>query len=219
MRSPQRAYRLGIDFDNTIVRYDELLYHEAHRRGLIPPQVRASKREIRDWIRRLPDGECEWQKLQAIVYGSKIHDAQPTPGLKEFFACCRGHTVQVFIVSHKTQYATLDEGKIDLRDAAMGWMRAHRFFDPEALELSPQDVYFESTRHDKIARIIQLRCTHFIDDLEETFLEPGFPKRVQKILYALPGPPRHLPGVRVASGWQDITQWLFNGTIEFRATP
>ena len=32
-------------------------------------------------------------------------------------------------------------------------------------------------------RIRALGCTHFIDDLEEVFLEPSFPSDVHKILF------------------------------------
>ncbi|MBI3457756.1 MAG: hypothetical protein HY002_18420 [Candidatus Rokubacteria bacterium] len=206
-----RGCRLGIDFDNTVVRYDELLLREAGRRGLIPPETMAwSKREIRDRIRRLPEGEREWQRLQALIYGAKIQEATPAPGVAEFFARCKAHAVEVFIISHKTRYAALDERGIDLWDAAMAWMRSHRLFDAEGAGLSPQRVYFEPTRAEKLARIKRLGCTHFIDDLEETFLEPAFPQGTQKILYATAGPSTHLPGVRVAASWQDITEGLFD---------
>ena len=210
MSIARRQARLGVDFDNTVVRYDELLLREARQRGLIPPETMACKREIRDWIRRLPEGEREWQRLQALMYGAKIQEAAPAPGVAEFFACCRDHAVEVFIVSHKTRYAALDDRAVDLWDAAMGWMRAHRFFEAEGVGLSPQRVYFEPTRAEKLARIKRLRCTHFIDDLEETFLEPAFPRGIRKILYATAGPSSHLPGVRVATSWQDITEGLFS---------
>ena len=202
--------RLGVDFDNTVVRYDELLLREAAQRGLIPPQTAASKREIRDRIRRLPEGERAWQRLQAFLYGAKIREAVPAPGVAEFFARCRAQAVEVFIVSHKTRYAALDERGIDLWDAAMAWMRAHRFFEADGAGLSPQQVYFEPSRAEKLARIQRLGCTHFIDDLEETFLEPAFPPRIQKILYATAGASAPLPGVRVAASWQEITESLFD---------
>ncbi len=62
---------IGIDFDNTIVTYDDLMYSLAMEMGLINPAVRKSKKLIRDNIRELPDGEIEWQKLQGLVYGPK----------------------------------------------------------------------------------------------------------------------------------------------------
>jgi len=65
-------YIIGVDFDNTLVSYGDNVHREAVQRGLIPPVVGKSKKEIRDRIRQLPDGEIEWQRLQATVYGLKI---------------------------------------------------------------------------------------------------------------------------------------------------
>lgn len=204
------SYRLGVDFDNTVVEYDALLYREARQRGLIPSEMTTCKREIRDWIRRAPEGDREWQKLQALLYGVGIKDAAPASGVAEFFAACRRQAVEVFIVSHKTQYAALDERRIDLREAAVAWLQAHRLFEADGGVLSPDDVYFEPTRTDKIARIRRLGCTHFIDDLEETFLEPDFPSEVHKILYASHERSADLPDVQVAGSWQEIVKSLFH---------
>ena len=58
-------------------------------------------------------------------------------------------------------------------------------------------------------RIRQLKCTHFIDDLEETFLEAGFPDGVQKILYA-PHPTQTLvPAVTTVSSWGEAADLTF----------
>ena len=91
----------------------------------------------------------------------------------------------------------------------MSWMRQHRMFDPDGLGVSPADVYFESTRQGKIARILQLGCTAFIDDLEETFAEPEFPSAVDKILYAPQGPVSRVSAVRTMASWQEICDALF----------
>jgi hypothetical protein len=55
--------------------------------------------------------------------------------------------------------------------------------------LSAHQVHFTLTRGEKVQKIQQLGCTHFIDDLEEIFHEEGFPQGVTKILYA-PGESR-----------------------------
>ena len=46
------------------------------------------------------------------------------------------------------------------------------------------DVYFESTRAEKLKRIAALSLTHFIDDLEEVLTDPDFPPNVERILFA-----------------------------------
>jgi len=76
--------------------------------------------------------------------------------------------------------------------------------------LSPSCVYFGATRHEKIEHIQRLGCTHFIDDLEEVFLEEDFPGGVEKILYA-PHPDRsiNLSSITVFSTWTYISDHLF----------
>jgi len=47
---------IGIDFDNTLVTYDEVLREAALARALIDTDFAGTKQEIRDGIRVLPDG-------------------------------------------------------------------------------------------------------------------------------------------------------------------
>ena len=88
-------------------------------------------------------------------------------------------------------------------------MNDHRFFDRDGLGLSREDVFFENTRSDKIERMKILRCTHFIDDLEEIFLETSFPTSVQKILYAPRGATSSVSGIRSAATWSEIGECIF----------
>jgi phosphoglycolate phosphatase-like HAD superfamily hydrolase len=201
---------VGIDFDNTIVSYDELMYAAALDRGLIADGADRTKRAVRDCIRQLPDGEIEWQKLQALAYGPLMHDAQLIEGVEEFIRECRDRDIAVFIVSHKTEYANYDDTRTNLRAAALDWMTNHRFFDAEGFDLRRADVYFESTRADKIARIERMGCSHFIDDLEEVLLEPLFPARVEKILYAPDVSSVSTTRVTVMSSWQALRDYFFD---------
>ena len=174
---------VGIDFDNTLVSYDALIHQIALERGLITAGTDAGKRTVRDRIRLLPDGEIEWQRVQGLIYGPRMAQAQLMAGATEFIRACRARTWPVYIVSHKTEFAGYDETRTNLRDAAVAWMTAQKFFDPDGLGFSEGQVFFEGTRDAKIARIKSLGCTHFIDDLEEVFLEPAFPAGVQKCLF------------------------------------
>ena len=60
--------RIGIDFDNTIVTYDDVFFKYAFDMGLISKDVKKKKQIIRDTIRKLPDGEAKWIELHAILY-------------------------------------------------------------------------------------------------------------------------------------------------------
>ncbi|NJR20754.1 MAG: hypothetical protein HC786_00430 [Richelia sp. CSU_2_1] len=200
---------IGVDFDNTIVSYDDLMHGLAVEKGWISPEVSKSKKQIRDSIRQLPNGDIEWQKLQAIAYGRQMQEAKLIEGVRVFFQLCRQHQVQAYIVSHKTEYANYDETRTSLREAALNWMNKNGFFSESGLGLSPEQVYFESTRSEKIERIKQLKCTDFIDDLEETFLEKSFPESVNKILYAPHQQHSGTLAVKVVSRWQEINEYFF----------
>jgi len=203
---------IGIDFDNTIVGYDELIYRIAVERGLIDGDGDGdrTKRAVRDRTRQLADGEIEWQKLQALVYGPLIREARLLDGADEFIRRCRDAGMAVFIVSHKTEYASCDETRTNLRTAAIEWMAAHRFFERDGLGLNRGAVFFESTRAAKIGRIKEVGCSHFIDDLEEVFLEASFPRDVRKILYAPVPPLVPASSATVVPSWRALCDVFFH---------
>ena len=57
---------IGLDFDNTIVRYDRLFHRLRRERGLIPDHLPVSKRAIRDHL-RASGREEEWTELQGVL--------------------------------------------------------------------------------------------------------------------------------------------------------
>jgi hypothetical protein len=203
---------IGVDFDNTLVTYDELLHSLAVQQGLIHPTAEKNKKCIRDQIRQLPDGEIEWQRLQALAYGPRIVEARLIDGVWRFFKLCKQNKVKVYIISHKTEFANYDETHTNLRKAALDWMVANHFFQEEGFGLSPETVFFGAIRQEKIEYIKKLNCTHFIDDLEETFFEETFPSNVEKILFAPHPQPADLPGVKVVTSWQEVSDYFFSGS-------
>jgi len=182
MRKTRLGLVVGIDLDNTIISYDRLFLQEARLRDLVPGDFVGTKREIRDRIRQLPNGEVEWQRLQAHGYGPAIAGAFVAEGVVDFVHTLRSRGAAGFIVSHKTAFSSLAESSVNLRDAARGWLRENGIIAPDSVP--EENLYFEATRADKIARIVELRCTHFIDDLEEIFDDPGFPPGVERMLFA-----------------------------------
>jgi hypothetical protein len=201
---------IGVDFDNTLICYDQAFHQVALAEGLIPAGTPAAKREVRDAVRLGPSGEPGWQRLQSQVYGPRIRQSRPAAGAREFLDRCARERVPVFIISHKTEFATLDPGTTSLRRAALDWLEGEGFFTGAGL--GPGSVRFGATRAEKLDHIRQTRCTHFIDDLEEVFREPAFPAGVQGILYA---PDRErladLPGVALARSWSAVMDRIFGG--------
>lgn len=203
---------IAVDFDNTIANYDDVLYRLALERHLIDGSVRNTKSAVRTSVRSLRDGEIQWQQLQAAAYGPEIGHAKLIDGVPKFFQNCAQKGFQVYIVSHKTEYAAQDKNQTNLRSAAMGWLIDHHFFGPNGLGLNKEDVFFEDTRLGKLNRVKSLGCTHFIDDLEETFLETGVRLDLKKILYAPLNTEHNLPGVKKAKTWREITEYIFHAT-------
>lgn len=216
MNTLVNGWIIGVDFDNTIAGYDELMYTIALERSLISPDVAKNKKLIRDVIRALPDGEVHWRGLQVTAYGPRMHEALLIKGVREFFADCQRRHITVYIVSHKTKYANFGESNVNLRTAAMAWLEQHGFFHAGGLGLSKASVFFESTRAEKIDRIKGLRVTHFIDDLEEIFCDSAFPREVHKILLAAHGRASDIAGMVSFPMWGQIHAHLLGSPVPVR---
>lgn len=201
---------IGVDLDNTLVCYDGVFHSAAQEEALIGPEAPKSKERIRDSIRLLPDGERKWTRLQAIVYGPRMAGATAFEGSEDFLRNCARHRVRTVIVSHKTPSAMLDGKPVDLRRAALDWMRAKNFFARNGCGLTPKQVFFESTRAEKIERIRALGCTHFIDDLAEVFAESSFPREVAKLLFAPHGATGVSGDVKVVRSWPELNDFFFH---------
>jgi hypothetical protein len=201
---------IGFDFDNTLISYDRVFRHLAEEAGMDPADPRQGKTAIRDWARRSPEGDIAWQRLQARAYGPRIHEAEPAEGALAFLETCHRKGIPARILSHKSRFAAQDPQGTDLREAAMAWLQGRGFLAP-ATGLGPAQVHFLETRAAKVEAIALQGCTHFVDDLEETFLEPGFPAQVQGILYLPEGSPsRPLLPVRIARSWAEIAEILLH---------
>ena len=125
--------RIGIDFDNTLVSYDNVFLRAAIDRKLLPEHFIGDKTEVRDSIRSRV-GDEQWAKLQAEVYGRRMAEAVMIEGARGFVAACRYNNATVSIVSHKTRFAAADPGGADLHIAAMAWMERNGFFRPDGLK-------------------------------------------------------------------------------------
>lgn len=230
--SPADSIVIGLDLDNTLVGYDELLCDLAVSEGYLPPpappgsflapdkagqpSLGLGKRALRDCLRAKGEhGEQEWRKLQALVYGTHMPRARLMPGVAEFLARvsalrAAGAQFQLYIVSHKTRQANNYSDGADFHAAAMDFLAAKGFFAP-GTGLTPAHVFFEPTREAKVARITALGCTRFVDDLEETFAEPTFPASVTRLLFDPAGDAAAQPGVTRLRTWAQVADALLEG--------
>jgi hypothetical protein len=172
---------IGVDFDNTIVCYDRLFHCVAAERALIPATLSADKESIRNYLRE-QGREDDWTELQGLVYGVRIGEAEPFPGVREFFLACRRRGIPVHIVSHKTRLPVRGP-QVDLHQAARGWLESRGFHEDAEIGLPAEQVFFAETKQGKLQRIGDLRCSHYVDDLPEFLLEPAFPAEVERVLF------------------------------------
>ena len=199
--------RIGFDFDNTIVSYDELFHKVALEQGVVPTTTPISKLAVRDYLRGI-DKEDIWTEMQGYVYGARMEEAQSYVGVIDFIrhAKAAGHTLA--IMSHKTKQNYLGT-PYDLHAAARKWIQ--RYLCDEGELLIPNDhVFFEVTKEDKLARIGKFSCDMFIDDLPEILLAPTFPSSTQRYLF---DPQQHhqdktLDNVNIFSSWQGLKSCL-----------
>lgn len=163
---------IGIDFDNTLVCYDGLFQRAALDQQLIPATLPPNKNAVRDYLRRV-GREDDWTQLQGVVYGPRLKEAAAFPGALAFLQSATKAGHEAFIVSHKTQFPYRGEPH-DLHLAARSWVAANCPAIP---------AYFEPTLPGKLARIAELHCDIFIDDLPEVLTHPEFPQTTQPVLF------------------------------------
>lgn len=171
--------RIGVDLDNTIICFDPLFYSAAVEKKLVPENIGSSKTQIHDYLQSFGRND-DWTRLQGIIYGDKITQAKPFPGVKEFFIKAERQNIALSIVSHKTDKSALPPF-YDLHTPARRWLVDQGFYS--GLAFKPSDVFFETSIARKLDRIRKLKCDYFIDDLLEFLLNPDFPANVRRVLF------------------------------------
>jgi alkylhydroperoxidase family enzyme len=200
------AVRIGIDFDNTIVCYDEAFYRAARERDLIPADVTPTKSGVRDWL-RAAGREDDWTELQGHIYGARMELASVFSGVRDFMRAAREAGCEIGIVSHKTRHPYRGK-KHDLHQAALGWLTEEGFFDDASLGLRRSQVFLELTKDAKLARIGALGCDYFVDDLPELLAEPGFPAETGRVLFDPNDAAPDAPSYRRARSWREVSGLL-----------
>ena len=173
--------RIGIDFDNTIACYDGVFHQAALERGLIPSDLARDKNSVRDHLNG-SGRKDDFTELQGYVYGARMELVSPYPGFAEFIGAARRAGHGLFVVSHKTQHPILGP-KHDMHAAARLFLAGRGLTGTQSDQIDPENVFFELTKGEKVARAHDLACDVFIDDLPEILRLDGFPLRMRKILF------------------------------------
>ena len=56
--------RIGLDFDNTLARYDHVFVSEAKQEKFVASEWKGTKKQLRDTLRSLQDGDLMWQNFK-----------------------------------------------------------------------------------------------------------------------------------------------------------
>jgi len=172
--------RIGIDFDNTIVNYENSFYHEAIKRKIFKKNSKKknSKNRLKKKLISL-NKEDEWTKIQGFVYGKRFNRAEPYKGAVKFLnQYCNKKNVELFIISHKTLYPIIGE-KINLHKISKEWIAKKKIFQNKNDNWIKKHIFFLKTKEKKIKKIIDLKCDYFIDDLIDILNR--LPRKIKKI--------------------------------------
>ena len=195
---------IGFDFDNTLISYDRLFRQVALDNALIPEAIPPQKNAVRDYL-RLQGKEDDWTRLQGEVYGNRILEAEPYPGMRTTLGELAQRSIPMCIVSHKTRTPYLGE-PWDLHAAARNWLTLQGFHSTDGLAWREDQVFFELTKEEKAARIVALGCTHYVDDLPEILAM--LPDSIQKILFSPSEVVQKHPAWHLITTWQHLLHIL-----------
>ena len=195
--------RIGLDFDNTVVCYDELFHRAAFEEGLIPADLPPGKVSVRDYLRR-QGREEQWILLQGTVYGRRMTEATIFPGVIDFLHMAEGAGAEVVIVSHRTLHPARGPA-YDLHRAARDWVDLHLVGEHGSL-LPSERLFFELTKEEKLRRIGACGCEFFVDDLPDILTAPSFPATTTRFLFDPTGQLPLAADVTSVASWTMLAQ-------------
>lgn len=169
--------KIGFDFDNTIVCYDEAIEILSETLDL-PTELNRNKISIRDYLRN-QNRENEWTEFQGTLYGPGMQHAKPYEFFIEIAEYLKIQQHELHIVSHRSKYPYVGE-KHDLHLFAKKWLN-ERINSKQLIEKS--NIFFLETLDKKILKIKELKIDLFIDDLTEVFNHELFPLKTKSVLF------------------------------------
>jgi hypothetical protein len=169
--------KIGFDFDNTIVCYDQAIEILSETLDL-PNYLKRNKLTIRDYLRS-QNRENEWTEFQGSLYGPGMVHAKPYEFFVEITQYLKDQQHEIFIVSHRSKYPYAGE-KHDLHQFAKDWLNI-KINSNKLIDQS--NIFFLETLDSKIFKIEELKIEIFIDDLTEVINHELFPINTKSILF------------------------------------
>ena len=193
--------RIGLDFDNTIVCYDQAIARLADELFRLPEGVPRTKLGLRDFL-RTEGREPEWTAFQGELYGPGMRYAQPFEGAIATMQQLTQEGHELTIVSHRSRFPYAGR-RHDLHHAAQRWIATR--LQPAGIFMShSKSIHFMESKADKLARIAKIDCTVFLDDLPEILESPEFPSSTVGILFNPNNDDRKFAQQPVISNWKHL---------------
>ena len=186
--------KIGIDLDNTIVIYDDLIRAQADLYNV--PQNLKSKKDIADYL-RTNNLEYKWTEIQGLIYGPLMNKAKIAPNIYNIIIKLINYNVEIVIISHRTKYSQHD-GSYDLHESASSWLNENIFFKLKGVQIK---VLFGETIEDKINIIREQKVDYFIDDLKKILIHKNFPSLTKKILFTNGIDSNPLEEISILTNW------------------
>jgi len=173
--------KLGIDLDNTIICYDELIYKLAKKKfyKLNLNKNLNSKNIIKSEIINNYNN-AEWTKLQGLIYGEKLNYASLFDDFYNTIKQLKNY-YDIYIVSHKTKHPSIGK-KVNLRKASKNFLRNKNISYCENELIKNENIFFTNTKKEKIEIIKKNKIDIFIDDLDGILKD--LPESIYKIHFS-----------------------------------
>ena len=174
---------IGLDFDNTIVCYDQAIVKLSQSIPDLPSSISRTKLGLRDHL-RATGREAEWTAFQGTLYGPGMEHAEPFDGALETMLKVVADGHRLVIISHRSRHPYAGPPH-DLHAAARAWV-AQRLQSLGLFSCTVDDaptVNFLETREEKITMIGKLACDVFVDDLPEVLNDTHFPSKTKPVLF------------------------------------
>lgn len=180
--------RIGIDFDNTLISYDEVFRKAAREKGCPITTGASSKTQLKKFLQSKKSGNLIWSRLQGEIYGERIPEAALSPGALEFIKAAITGGSTIHIISHKTSYASIGE-PIDLHQKAKQFIAERILAKLPSGDQGSLHCHFCPTLDEKWRTIQAMNCCWFVDDLDWFLRDERFPKSTRRIHFRPPNRP------------------------------
>lgn len=190
---------VGLDFDNTIVRYDCAFHTIALEQNLIPPETAVSKLAVRDALRSSGKNDV-WTEMQGYVYGERMDLAEPYPQAIDCIAALKDRGHSCVIISHKTRIPYAGP-TYDLHKAARAWIGKNLVTKGGMPLIEPSAITFHEAKEEKVRYIAERGCDIFLDDLPEILLHDAFASHVRAVLFDPQGYHQDQASIECVDSW------------------